>query len=154
MVEPKPNPNPLFLRHRELDEAVDLLFFAYRDFSAATDDILARNGLGRAHHRALHFIARQPGITVGGLAATLQVTKQSLGRVLQRLTEQGLVHLAPGDSDRRQRLLHTTASGDALMAALDDRQRQILGQAFRRAGAEAVAGFSQVLGGLHQRSKS
>ena len=51
----------LFLREEEMRAAQDLLFFAYRDFTNAADVILAELGLGRAHHRALHFIGRNPG---------------------------------------------------------------------------------------------
>ena len=62
--------------------AQDLLFFAYRDFTGAADVILEELGLGRAHHRAMHFIGRSPGITVGDLLGLLRITKQSLARVL------------------------------------------------------------------------
>ena len=67
----------------ELREAIELLFFAYRDFTADPDAVLAGRGLGRAHHRAIHFIKRRPGITIAGLLEILQVTKQSLNRVMR-----------------------------------------------------------------------
>ena len=85
--------------------AQDLLFFAYRDFTNAADVALAELGLGRAHHRALHFIGRNPGITVSDLLGILRITKQSLARVLGALMEQGYVAQSPGGTDRRQRLL-------------------------------------------------
>src|SRR5215472_9806055 len=94
--------------------AQDLLFFAYRDFTNAADVILAELGLGRAHHRAMHFIGRNPGLTVSDLLVILRITKQSLARVLSDLMDRGYVVQAPGRSDRRQRLLSLTASGSAL----------------------------------------
>ena len=103
--------------------AQDLLFFAYRDFTNAADVALAELGLGRAHHRALHFIGRNPGITVSDLLGILRITKQSLARVLSALIEQGYVAQAPGRADRRQRLLTLTAAGAALERRLFDRQR-------------------------------
>ena len=84
------------------------MFFAYRDFTNAADVVLEELGLGRAHHRALHFIGRNPGITVSELLAILRITKQSLARVLGELVEQGYVAQAPGRADRRQRLLTLT----------------------------------------------
>ena len=91
--------------------AQDLLFFAYRDFTNAADVILKELGLGRAHHRALHFIGRNPGITVSDLLCILRITKQSLARVLNVLMEQGYVAQASGRADRRQRLLTLTRGG-------------------------------------------
>src|SRR6202167_4274852 len=69
----------------EMRLAQALLFFAYRDFTNVADKVLEELGLGRAHHRALHFIGRNPGITVSGLLAILRITKQSLARVLNAL---------------------------------------------------------------------
>src|SRR5580692_4685460 len=98
----------------EIRLAQDLLFFAYRDFTNAADVILEELGLGRAHHRALHFIGRNPGLPVSELIAILRITKQSLARVLTELMEQGLVAQTQGRADRRQRLLTLTPDGQAL----------------------------------------
>ena len=125
--------------------AQDLLFFAYRDFTNAADVALAELGLGRAHHRALFFIGRNPGITVSDLLAILRITKQSLARVLTALMEQGYVAQTPGRSDRRQRLLALTTAGATLERKLFDRQRARLGPAWQQAGPEAVAGFRAVM---------
>ena len=99
-------------------ELVELLFFAYRDFTSDPDAILARSGFGRAHHRVLHFVDRNPGLTVADLLDILKITKQSLARVLKELVDSGLVEQRTGEEDRRQRLLYTTASGQALSASL------------------------------------
>jgi DNA-binding MarR family transcriptional regulator len=129
----------------EMRLAQDLLFFAYRDFTNAADVILEELGLGRAHHRALHFIGRNPGITVSDLLGILRITKQSLARVLNALVEQGYVALAPGRSDRRQRLLTLTERGSGLERRLFDSQCQRLNPAYRDAGADAVDGFHRVM---------
>lgn len=128
--------------------AQDLLFFAYRDFTNAADVALAELGLGRAHHRALHFIGRNPGSTVSDLLAILRITKQSLARVLGALMEQGYVAQLPGREDRRQRLLSLTPSGAALERRLFERQRARLAPAWREAGPEAVEGFRRVMRGI------
>lgn len=135
----------LFLREEQMRQAQDLLFFAYRDFTAAADAILDELGLGRAHHRALHFIGRQPGMAVGDLLAILRITKQSLARVLTTLVDEGYVAQAPGRSDRRQRLLTLTEKGSALERRLFERQRERLAAAYREAGGPAVDGFRRVM---------
>jgi len=93
---------------------VELLFFAYRDFVSDPDAILTDFGFGRAHHRVLHFVGRNPGMRVSELLDILQITKQSLGRVLRELIEKGYVYQEEGKEDRRQRLLHLTESGNRL----------------------------------------
>ena len=147
-----PASNLLFLREEQIRVAQDMLFLAWRDFAGAADGLLAEVELGRAHHRALHFIGRNPGMTVGDLLAVLRITKQSLGRVLATLVEQGLVQQSPGRGDRRQRLLTLTESGAALERALFERQRDLLTTAYREAGGPAVDGFRRVLRGIMGRA--
>jgi len=138
----------LFLREEELRLAQDLLFFGYRDFTAGADAILAELGMGRAHHRVLHFVGRRPGITVGELLGILAITKQSLGRVLTPLIGEGFVVQASGRADRRQRLLSLTPKGATLERRLFERQRDTVVRAYREAGPAAVEGFRRVMRGL------
>lgn len=140
--------NLLFLREEEIRLAQDLLFFAYRDFTNAADVILEEMGFGRAHHRTLHYIGRNPGITVSDLLGILRITKQSLARVLGVLLEQGYVAQSQGRSDRRQRLLSLTSTGQALERRLFERQRERLLAAYREAGGTAVDGFKRVMRGI------
>ncbi|MEM6422081.1 MAG: MarR family transcriptional regulator [Pseudomonadota bacterium] len=135
----------LFLTEEQLRQGSELMFFAYRDFTSDPDTALGQRGYGRAHHRAIHFIKRRPGITVQGLLDILKVTKQSLNRVLRQLVEDGLVESATGADDRRQRNLRLTADGERLESALSAPQRERLRRAFSEAGPEAVAGFRLVL---------
>src|SRR5271169_3115033 len=95
-------------------DGIELLFFAYRDFTAEPDAILARYGFGRAHHRVIHFVGRHPQMTVSELLGILRITKQSLGRVLGQLVRQGFILQRPGPQDRRQRLLELTPKGREL----------------------------------------
>ncbi len=140
-----PPPTPLLdLSEAEMRTAQDLLFFAYRDFTNVADQVLEELDLGRAHHRALHFIGRNPGLTVSALLAILRITKQSLARVLNQLLDQGYVSQAPGFEDRRLRLLTLTEKGQALERRLFDAQRARLAQAYQQAGPQAVEGFRAV----------
>jgi DNA-binding MarR family transcriptional regulator len=148
MVETKPPANPLFLRDEELRQGIELLFYAYRDFTFESDQQLKRHHLGRAHHRALYFIGRHPGQTVGHLLAIVKVTKQSISRVLKDLIEQGYVEQKSGARDRRERRLWLSETGATLEQALTERQSKRFARAYRETGAEAVDGFRKVLLGL------
>ncbi len=101
---------------------VELLFFAYRDFVSDPDAELAEFGFGRAHHRVVHFVSRNPGIRVADLLDILKITKQSLGRVLKQLVDAGFIEQRPGPQDRRQRLLFSTERGAALASRLVEPQ--------------------------------
>ena len=122
-----------------------MLFFAYRDFTAEPDQILAAYRFGRAHHRVLYFVGRNPTITVSELLDILGVTKQSLSRVLGQLIRDGFIVRRRSEQDQRKRLLELTDKGKALENALVEKQRLRIAQAYQKAGAEAVEGFRQVL---------
>ena len=116
---------------------VELLFFAYRDFVAEPDAILMDLGFGRAHHRVLHFVSRNPGLRVADLLGILKITKQSLARVLKQLVDQGYVQQETGAHDRRERRLFLTDQGRELAQRLLAIQVQRLGAALDAAGPEA-----------------
>jgi DNA-binding MarR family transcriptional regulator len=117
-----------------LVELVELLFFAYRDFTGDPDHMLGKIGFGRAHHRVVHFVGRNPGMSVAELLDILKITKQSLGRVLRELIEKGYVVQQEGSLDRRQRLLHLTSRGRELHRELITPQLERIERALARSG--------------------
>ena len=135
----------LYLTDEQLRKGIEAMFFAYRGFTADPDRILEERDYGRAHHRAIHFIHRTPGLTVSSLLAILGVTKQSLNRVLRTLFDDGLVEARVGKTDKRERRLHLTQKGAELERALSDAQRARMRAAYRAAGPQAVQGFRTVL---------
>jgi DNA-binding MarR family transcriptional regulator len=138
----------IFLREEELRQAMELLFYAYRDFTAEPDSILAKSNFGRAHHRVIYFVGRHPQVTVSELLGILRITKQSLSRVLGQLVREGYVVQRPGARDRRQRLLELTQRGMELERQLSENQRALIARAYRAAGPQAVEGFRTVLLGM------
>ena len=125
-------PEPLY-------EIIELMFFAYRDFVRDADLILAGDGFGRAHHRVLYFATRRPGLTIAELLDILQITKQSLNRVLKDLVDRGYVLNELGEADRRQRRLTATERGAALIEEIAAVQSARFERAFARLGGDAEA---------------
>jgi DNA-binding MarR family transcriptional regulator len=148
MAELKTIVNPLFLRDEDLRQGIELLFFAYRDMTARSDAMLAKQNFGRAHHRAIYFVGRHPGIKVSELLDILGITKQSLSRVLSQLMREGYVIQKTGTNDRRQRLLYLTDKGRTLEQELSTDQRIRFAAAYKDAGAVAVEGFRKVMLGI------
>ena len=126
-------------------DLVELLFFAYRDFVADPDHILAPIGFGRAHHRVIHFVNRHPGMRVTDLLDILRITKQSLGRVLRELVDEGFVESRAGASDRRQRLLYPTAKGEALARQFVEIQSRRIAKALEACGPDGRETVSRFL---------
>ena len=118
-------------------DIIELLFFAYRDFVGDADHELEAFGFGRAHHRVLHFVNRNPGMKVADLLEVLKITKQSLGRVLKQLVDQGHVVQKEGENDRRQRLLYVTAKGEQLAMKLAGLQTERIARALSEIGPNA-----------------
>jgi DNA-binding MarR family transcriptional regulator len=148
MADVKTAANLLFLREEELRQGIELLYYAYRDFTAEPDALLARYGFGRAHHRVIYFVGRHPQMSVSDLLGILRITKQSLSRVLGQLVQQGFIKQQPGNRDRRQRLLELTDKGSELERQLSENQRHRIAKAYREAGAQAVEGFRRVMLGI------
>src|SRR6516162_6796366 len=115
-------------------DIIELLFFAYRDFVSDPDEVLSKFGFGRAHHRVLHFVNRNPGMKVADLLDVLKITKQSLGRVLKQLVDEGYIVQREGARDRRQRLLHVTEKGRALALQLATLQTERIATALKELG--------------------
>jgi DNA-binding MarR family transcriptional regulator len=139
-----PNPGTADLRW----DIIELLFFAYRDFVGDADHELEAFGFGRAHHRVMHFVYRYPGLKVADLLDVLRITKQSLGRVLKQLLDEGYIVQKAGNNDRRQRLLFATAKGEALVAKLAGLQTDRLSRALRDigpSGADTVRQFLRAM---------
>lgn len=148
-VPPAPlQASPLFLTEPELRRGIELVHFGHSHLMRALDAVLVPVGLGRAHQRALYFIARQPDISVTELLRLLAITKQSLGRVVADLGERQLIETRAGTDDRRQRLLRLTDAGRTLETELFQRLSKALGAAYAAAGQDAVGGFWAVLEGL------
>jgi len=149
LSEPRPDDTPLRSSADAVPhDLIELLFFAYRDFVGDPDRILADYGFGRAHHRVLHFVQRCPGLTIAELLDILQITKQSLNRVLKELVEKGYIEQRTGRQDKRQRHLHTTAAGQDLALRLVRLQAKRINRALDGVGPEAAAIAARYLSAL------
>src|SRR5579863_8992645 len=126
-------------------DIIELLFFAYRDFVGDADDDLEVFGFGRAHHRVMHFVHRYPGLKVADLLDVLRITKQSLGRVLKQLLDDGYIVQQTGNNDRRQRLLFATPKGEALVAELAGLQTTRINRALAELGPSGTDTVRQFL---------
>ncbi len=135
-----------------LDEALELLFFAFRDVTAEPDRVLAERRLSRVHHRILYFVRRNPALGPGDLSRILRVSKQALARPLRELKAQGLLDGRPTPENRRRKALRLTAAGARLERRLSGSQRRRFAAAFGSAGPGAARGWLDVMASLGGRT--
>jgi DNA-binding MarR family transcriptional regulator len=131
-------------RRAELDAAIELLHFSYRELVARPDRVLEARGLGRAHHRILYFVAKLRAPSVSELLLALGVSKQALAAPLRELYAQRLVRYERAAADARVKHLALTEAGRKLEARLAAHQRQAFAAAFAAAGEAAEAGWRDV----------
>lgn len=134
-----PTTSPLPATVLELDpkimELLELFTYTQQKINDHLEKAFAADNLSLAHYRALFFIMRYPGISVSALIDKLNITKQSLARVLSDLIrgrggqpvltdeqmtnlaiiEGGYVYARVDESDRRARQLFLTTQGAELM---------------------------------------
>jgi DNA-binding MarR family transcriptional regulator len=145
-TDPDGNVNMIDLNARELDQAQELLFFAFRNLTAEPDRVLAERGLSRVHHRILYFVRRNPGLGPGDLLRILRVSKQALARPLRELSGQGLVLGEAVPENRRRKRLALTAAGLRFERRISALQRRRFAEAFAAAGPTAAASWREVMG--------
>ena len=136
--------NPLFLSNKEIKKVIELLFFSYRDFTAGPDKILEKIKFGRAHHRIIYFVGKKNNITIKDLLTILQITKQSLSRVLNQLVSVGYVNVTTG-YDKRTKNLSLTQKGIDLEDKLSTIQINKIKKIISKAEEKDINGFKKIL---------
>jgi DNA-binding MarR family transcriptional regulator len=138
-------------KNDELLDTIELFYFAYRAFTARPDRMLAQRGLGRVHHRLLHFVGRNPGISVNALRDILGVSKQAMNTPLRQLIEMRLIEASTAGHDRRVKQLALTPEGCELEQQLTKTQRQQLAEIFAGSGTSATANWREIMRALSAR---
>jgi len=135
---------------KRLLEAMELLYFGYRAFTAGPDRILQEKGLGRVHHRILYFVGRNPSININELLGILCVSKQALNAPLRKLIELGLIEVQTATHDRRVKELQLSKAGAKLEGKLTQTQMEHLSRAFASVDPQAVEGWREIMRHLPQ----
>ena len=136
--------SPFFLNDKEIRKIIELVFFSYRDFTAGPDQILEKLNYGRAHHRVIYFVGKKDKITIKELLGVLNITKQSLSRVLNQLVKEGFIVVSTG-LDKRTKNLSLTSSGLSLENELSTIQIQKIKKVISNFNQEDIDGFKKIL---------
>ena len=135
---------PFFLNDKEVRKVIELLFFAYRDFTSGPDKILEKINFGRAHHRVIYFVGKKNHITIKELLNVLKITKQSLSRVLNQLVNEEFILVSSG-IDKRTKKLSLTNKGKKLENELSTIQIKKIREVINKFSEENINGFKKIL---------
>ncbi len=135
---------PIFLNEKEIRKIIELMFFAYRDFTSGPDKILEKIKFGRAHHRVIYFVGKKNNLTIKELLSILQITKQSLSRVLNQLVEEKYINLTMG-VDKRTKKLSLSKKGYELEKKLSDIQIKKIYTILKLFDETDINGFKKVM---------
>ena len=135
---------PLYLNETEIRRTIELIFFSYRDFTVGPDKILEKINFGRAHHRVIYFVGKQKKITIKELLLILQITKQSLSRVLNQLVKEKFILVSIG-RDKRTKNLSLTKKGEDLEKELTTIQINKIKNALKQFNEKDINGFKKIL---------
>tara|TARA_B100000401_G_C52607691_1_gene625116 strand:- start:326 stop:808 length:483 start_codon:yes stop_codon:yes gene_type:complete len=136
--------SPLYLNDKEIRKIIELMFFSYRDFTSGPDKILEKINFGRAHHRVIYFVGKRKNLTIKELLSILQITKQSLSRVLNQLVKEEYIILSTGD-DKRTKKLSLSKKGQELERKLSDIQISKIYNVIKNFEEIDINGFKKVL---------
>ncbi len=135
---------PLFLNEKEIRKIIELMFFSYRDFTSGPDKLLEKINFGRAHHRVIYFVGKRENLTIKELLSILQITKQSLSRVLNQLVREKYVILTSGE-DKRTKKLSLSKKGQDLEKKLSEIQIIKIYNVIKEFDELDINGFKKVL---------
>ncbi len=135
---------PLFLNEKEIRKIIELMFFSYRDFTSGPDRVLEQIKFGRAHHRVIYFVGKRNNLTIKELLKILQITKQSLSRVLNQLVKEKYIILSIGE-DKRTKKLNLSKRGYDLEKKLSNIQINKIYNVIKNFEESDINSFKKVL---------
>ncbi len=119
----------------------------YRSFQAQAAEQYAQRGYAglRLAHTLLLASLDPNGMRIVELAERMGTTKQFAGRLVQELSERGLLERAADPSDRRALLVRATAAGWEFLAAACDVREEIEARYQSQLGPELFTAFTTAL---------
>lgn len=128
------------------EPVVDALLAASQGLVAVAARSLAAAGdITLPQYRALIVLAARPGITVGDLAAALDIHASTATRLCDRLVRKQLVRRTPSPEDRRSIRLQLAAAGARVVHDVTARRRRDIAAIAARMPAETATDAVEAL---------
>ena len=135
----------LYLKDDHLKEFIEKLFVSYRESFNDAKKTLDKHSLGIAHHKVIHIISINEGITISNLLKKLKITKQSLNRVIKELIKLDIILFKKGEKDTRLKHVYLTKKGVKIFEEIFSAQKKRIYNALLNSTSSEVNNFNNVI---------
>ena len=135
----------LYLKDDHLKEFIEKLFISYRESFNDAKKTLDKHSLGIAHHKVIHIISINEGITISNLLKKLKITKQSLNRVIKELIKLEIILFKKGEKDTRLKHVYLTKKGMKIFEEIFSAQKKRIYNALLNSTSNEVNNFNNVI---------
>ena len=135
----------LYLKDDHLKEFIEKLFVSYRESFNDAKKTLDKHSLGIAHHKVIHIISINEGITISNLLKKLKITKQSLNRVIKELIKLDIILFKKGEKDTRLKHVYLTKKGMKIFEEIFSAQKKRIYNALLNSTSNEVNNFNSVI---------
>tara|TARA_Y100001978_G_C23637787_1_gene406757 strand:+ start:704 stop:1147 length:444 start_codon:yes stop_codon:yes gene_type:complete len=135
----------LYLKDDHLKEFIEKLFVSYRESFNDAKKTLDKHSLGIAHHKVIHIISVNEGITISNLLKKLKITKQSLNRVIKELIKLDIILFKKGEKDTRLKHVYLTKKGMKIFEEIFSAQKKRIYNALLNSTSNEVNNFNNVI---------
>ena len=137
--------NLLYLKDEQLKEFIEKLFISYRESFSDAKKTLNKHSLGIAHHKVIHMISINDGITISSLLKKLKITKQSLNRILKDLIKSNIIFFKKDEIDTRIKHIFLNKKGNSIFQEIFSSQKKRIYNALINSTSLEVNNFNNVL---------
>jgi len=137
--------NPLFLKDKELKIAFELLFFTIKDFDRNISFLLKKFGYNKTHFAVIFLASNNYYLTIKDLLVILNIKKQSLSKIINKLKKDEVIILKKSKKDKRNKNIYLTKKGIKIEKKLTEKQINNIANAYKNAGTESINGFKKIL---------
>ena len=137
--------NPLFLKNKELKIAFELLFFTIKDFDRNISFLLKKFGYNKTHFAVIFLASNNYYLTIKDLLTILDIKKQSLSKIINKLINDEIIILKKSKKDKRNKNIYLTKKGLKIEKKITNKQINNIANAYKNAGKDSINGFKKIL---------
>ena len=137
--------SPLFLKNKELKVAFELLFFTIKDFDKNISFLLKKFNYNKTHFAVIFLASNNYYLTIKDLLTILDIKKQSLSKIINKLKYDEVITLKKSRKDKRNKNIFLTKKGIKIEKKLTEKQINNISYAYKNAGVDSINGFKKIL---------
>lgn len=144
----------LYLREDKVKESLNTFFNVSKNFEKIITDKINNDTFGIADIRCLLIINLNPGIIFNELMEELDISKQSLNRVLKKLILNNFIIQKINSEDARKKNLYLSNQTNKILDNILEPILKDISEAFQKSGSNSVQGFNQIINNIIKRKEN